>query len=75
MLASDPPNDYSSAQGCQTPSLLVKHDTRRWNLKKCAKRVFFKADFAVFWAQKEVAEALNWMQNTLDTDQRCLFII
>ena len=53
----------------------AKHNIGRWNLKKVAKGVLFKASFAVFVAQKEVAEAPNWMQTTLDIDQRCLFII
>ena len=37
--------------------------------------MLFKADFAVFWAQKEVVEATNLVQKTLDGNQRCLFII
>ena len=44
-------------------------------MKRYAKRVLFKADFAVFWAQKEVAEARNGVHNTLNHDERCLFII
>ena len=38
------------------------------------KRVLFKADY-VFWTQKGVVGATKWVQNTLDGDQRCLFII
>ena len=53
-------------------SMPIKHGTRRCNLKRYAKRVHFKADFAVFWAQKEVVEAPIRAQNTLN---RCLFII
>ena len=56
-------------------SIPIKRSTRRCNLKKYAKRVLFKADFAVFWAQKELVEAPNWAQNTLNHDERCLFII
>ena len=33
------------------------------------------ARFAVFWALKKVVEATNQVQNTLDGDQRGLFII
>ena len=43
-------------------SMAIKHSTGggrgRWNLKKYAKRVLFKANFAVFWAQKEVLRPL-----------------
>ena len=53
-------------------SMPIKHGTRRCNLKQYAKRVLFKANFAVFRAQKEVAEAPSLAQNTLN---RCLFII
>ena len=42
-------------------SMPIKHNTGRWN----AKRVLFKADFAVFWAQKEVVEATSQVPNTL----------
>ena len=48
----------------QMQSMPIKHGARRCNLKRYAKRVLFKADFAVFWAQKEVAEARNWVPNT-----------
>ena len=40
-------------------SMAIKYNMGRWNLKKYAKRVLFKADFAVFWAQKEVVEATS----------------
>ena len=53
----------------------IQHGMRRCNLKKYAKRVFFKADFAVFWAQKQVVKAPNRAQKTLNHDERCLFII
>ena len=53
----------------------IKHGTRTCNLKKYAKRVVFKADFAVFWAEKEVVEAGDRVHNTLNDDERCLFII
>ena len=43
----------------------IKHGTGRCNLKKYAKRVLFKTDFAVFWAEKEVLEAPNRAQSTL----------
>ena len=56
-------------------SMAIKHNTRRPNLKKYAKRVFFKAGFEVFWAPTEVVEPTNLVQNTLDSDQRCWFII
>ena len=56
-------------------SMPIKHGTRRCNLKRYAKRVLFKSDFAVFWAQKEAAEARNRVHNTLNHDERCLFII
>ena len=55
--------------------MAIKHGTRRCDLKRYAKRVLFKADFAVSWAQKEVVEAPNWVHNTLNDDERCLFII
>ena len=48
---------------------------RMLELEKVFKRVLFKADFVVFWAQKEVVEATKRVQNTLDSDQRCLPII
>ena len=56
-------------------SMPIKHGTRRCNLKRYAKRVLFKADFVVFWAQKELVEARNRVHNTLNHDERCLFII
>ena len=46
---------FSGAQ--KRAELLCTPYTGRWNLKKYAKRVLFKTDFAVFWAQKEVVEA------------------
>ena len=55
--------------------MAAKHSTRGWNLKKCAKRVIFKTDFAVFWARKEVIKPTIWVQNRLGGDQRALFII
>ena len=42
--------------------MAIKHSTGWWNLKRYAKRVLSKADFAVFWAQKEVVEATTWVQ-------------
>ena len=45
--------------------MAIKHNSGRWNLKKDAKRVLFKADFAVFWAQKEVIEATSVVKKTL----------
>ena len=56
-------------------SMPMKHSMRRCNLKKYAKRVLFTADFVVFWAQKELVEAPNWVQHTLNHGERCLFII
>ena len=56
-------------------SMAIKHGTRRCDLKRYAKRVLFKADFAVFWAQKEVVEAPNRVHHTLNDDERCLLII
>ena len=56
-------------------SMAMKHGTGRCDLKRYAKRVLFKADFAVFWAQKEAVEAPNRVHNTLNDDERCLFII
>ena len=56
-------------------SMAFQHNKRRWNLKKYAKRLLFKANFAVFWAQKEVVGATTWVQNTLHGDQTCLLII
>ena len=56
-------------------SMAIKQGTRRWNLKRYAKGMPFKADFAVLWAQKEVVEATTWVQNTLDNGQMCLLII
>ena len=54
--------------------MAVKHNRGRWNSKKYAKRVFFKASFAVFWAQKEGVQPTTLVQNPLDSDQRCFFI-
>ena len=53
----------------------LSNTPRKWNLKKYAKSVLFKADFAVFWAPKAVVEATTWVQNTLDGGQTCLIII
>ena len=53
----------------------VQEGARRWQLKNCARRVLFKADFAVLSAQNEVVEPTIWVQNTLHSAQRCLFII
>ena len=55
--------------------MAIKHGMRRCNLKKYAKRVLFGTDFAVIWAPKEVVGAPNWVQNTLNHDERCFFII
>ena len=55
--------------------MAVKYSTRKWNSKKYAKRVPLKADFAVSWAQKEVVEPNTWVQNPLDSAQRCLSTI
>ena len=38
-----------------------KHITRTYNLKNYAKRVLFKADFAVFWTHKEVGGRTTWV--------------
>ena len=54
-------------------SMAVKHSTRRWNLKKHAKGVFFKAHLQYFGP--EVFEPTPWVQHPLDSDQKCLFII
>ena len=56
-------------------SMAIKHGTRRCNLKRYAKRVLFRPILRYFWAQKEVIEAPNWVHNTLNDDERCLFII
>ena len=56
-------------------SMATKHGTRRCDLKRYAKKGAFQADFAVFWAQKEVVEVPNRVHNTLNDDERCLFII
>ena len=42
-------------------SMAIKHGTRRCDSKRYAKRVLFKADFAVFWAQKEVVGRTTWV--------------
>ena len=55
--------------------MALKHNVERWKLRKYAERVLFRADFAVFWAQKEVIEPTTWVQHPADSDQRCLFII
>ena len=73
-IGSDPLHHDLSPQGCPTQSIASKHNTGRWNLKNYAKRVLFKGDFAAFWVPKEVVEATNRVQNTLDSDQRCLFM-
>ena len=39
-LAKDPLHHYLSPQRCPMQSMALKHSTRRWNLKKYAKRVF-----------------------------------
>ena len=74
-LENDPIHCYEAPQGCPMQSMPIKHGMRRCNLKKYAKRVLFKADFAVFSAQKELVEAPNRAQNTLNHDEKCLFII
>ena len=43
--------------------------------KGYAKRVVFKTNFAVIWAQKEAVQASDRVQHTLNGDERCLFII
>ena len=55
--------------------MAVKDNTGWCNSKECAKRVLFKANFAVFWAPKQVVEPTTWVQNPLGCDQRRLFII
>ena len=55
--------------------MAIKHNTGSWDLKKYAKRVFLKASFAVFWAEKEIVGATDWVQNPLDGNLRHLFII
>ena len=42
--------------------MAIKHGMRRCNLKKYAKRVLFRTDFAVIWAPKEVVGAPNWVR-------------
>ena len=42
----------------------------RWNLKRYAKGLLFKVDFAVFWAPKEIVGGTKWVQNTVDDNQR-----
>ena len=55
--------------------MAFKHNKGRWKLKNYAKRVLCKADFEVFWAQKEVVGATKWVPGTLDSEHKCLFII
>ena len=57
--------------------MAIKHSTRRelGNLKRCAKSMLFNADLAVYWAQQEVVRPIDWVQNPLNSDQKCLFII
>ena len=55
-------------KGTQCNTWPSKKSTGGWNLTKYAKRVLFKASFAVFWAQKEVVDATIRVQNTLDGD-------
>ena len=62
-------------QGCPTQSKVVKHSTSGWNSKPFAEQVIFKADFAAFWAKKEVVEPRVWDLNALHGNQTCLFII
>ena len=54
--------------------MAIKYTLGGWNLKKYAKGVFFKADFLVLWAPKEVVEPTIAVQTTLDSGQTCLFI-
>ena len=42
--------------------MAIKHGMRRCNLKKYAKRVLFRTDFAVILAPKEVVRAPNWVR-------------
>ena len=56
-------------------SMAIKHGTRRCHLKRYAERVLFRLNLLLFWAQKEVVEAPNPVHNTLNDDERCLFII
>ena len=55
--------------------MAVKHSTEKWNLKKYAKMVLFKGDFAAFSAQKEAIEPTTWVQHPPKRDQKWLFII
>ena len=74
-VASDPFHPDLPPQACPTHSMAIKHTTGRWKLKKYAKMVLFKVDFVVFWAPKEGFWATIWVQNTLDNDQTCLFVM
>ena len=74
-LKSDPTQRCLSTKACPMQAMALHHGTRRCTLKWSAKRVLFKGEFAVFWAQKEVVEAPNWVHTTVKHDERCLFII
>ena len=41
--------------------MALKHNKRRWHLTTYAKKLLFKADFAVFWPPKGVVEPTTWV--------------
>ena len=69
-LANDPLHHSLSQQGCPTQSMVVKY-----NAGIGCKKGAFQADLAVIWPKKEVFEPTIWVQNPLDSDKMCLFII
>ena len=73
-VARDPLHHYLSPQGCPKHSMAVKHNTRRWNLEKYAKRVLSRL-FLRDFGPKRVVGATKWVQNLRGSDQRWLFII
>ena len=57
--------------------MAVKHNTRRWNLKRYAKKGYFKGRCCGICDPKwlVVIEPTNFVLSPLDSVQRCLLII
>ena len=56
-------------------SMAIKHSTRRCDFKRYAKRVLFKVLLRYFGPKMRLLRAPNRVHNTLNDDERCLFII
>ena len=54
--------------------MAVNHNAQRWDFKRGAKQVLFKANFAGVWTPKRVVEPTLW-QNPIGIDKMCLIVI